>query len=1056
MSAAHPAAHGTEHAAQDDEETALLGVLRGRAQSEGGALHEAEADGDVGRGPRFTTSVSAPNLQAGRASVVARGAAHRRPSLLHGLSGHSTPVSSPAGRPGTAPEKYSWPASPASCSLGGGQTRCSRFTPEEKNCFRRNFTPSSSCEEKLAVYFRTTGLLRSSFAKDGLNQLPVQKGPFYHHPAYKERQKREASATDRHRGRRKDVGEAKVEHLPQEAITAAVLEEIFPRSPADAGANARARRSVDSGLDPDSPGAWTASASPESTPNGAPEPSVSGTAGRTGGLMLGFSGAGSPGLGDAALSTNLGLSVGGACGSSLQGSMQTPAGARGGAVAGALGGSLAGGGMAPAPPPMCEFRRQLLYRFPSVKAAFDVFATDLPNHPCTRKEWRRILARHGFPWPVILAGDGFLTSDEFHVAVEAAAPLRTLEDLRRRLLASGFGSMLQAIAILDDNGVSMRKRMALKEFQEQLSRLRITDPGEVASVFGMVCTDDSSGRYTISPGEVASALATVSPYLLLEDLRDRLVQKYKSVEKAFSDIDHERCGRIALREWMERVPRRFGLTENEASLAFRQIDINGNREITSFEFRVSLGLSEPLLYLEDLRRKVRQRYRSIQQVLEGAFAESTEDDPLRNCPVSLQKLQRLLAEVELDDEDAQMMFDIVDVDLRGSVTVREFLNGIIHFAPSVVLEDVRLAALQKHMRIEDAFDNGSSGGDRAAPLDFQTFRKLLEDASLLGGGVRVQAIFDLLDVKNDGTVSMGRLLAAMQTGAPGGGPGLPMPVQRALAEASPKANVEPIQRRANELRKQVRLGAAWCAETPQPVAQEAGEEGNAESREGSPESEAAVGGAGASPRSLVTPTGRDSLQARAVTPGSAAAALGARRGRAHLLGRRNAGRKHHRSQERSVGGHGAGAAGLAASRGTVSASALEEASGAAGVSASASAPRLRLTPHEVLAPYVENLAFRVYDPKKTSQASFTGTQTSWNGVWWTLTKSPGAGSEERLRIEKDLHAYFQSATYSLSHDVPLLQDKKGYHALHLATRAHHEALRPSRVLRERAKEMERT
>lgn len=130
---------------------------------------------------------------------------------------------------------------------------------------------------------------------------------------------------------------------------------------------------------------------------------------------------------------------------------------------------------------MEEFRVKILEKFTTIKEAFETFMKDLPDRPgtpapgehsektrnymfclqskvrqITKLELSRVLARHGFEWQSKQIRDtifdrldfksiGRVTMVGFYVIVEASAPVRNVEDLRRRWLASRFGSMNQAI-----------------------------------------------------------------------------------------------------------------------------------------------------------------------------------------------------------------------------------------------------------------------------------------------------------------------------------------------------------------------------------------------------------------------------------------------------------------------------------------------------------------------------------------------------------------------------------------------------------------------------------
>jgi len=75
-----------------------------------------------------------------------------------------------------------------------------------------------------------------------------------------------------------------------------------------------------------------------------------------------------------------------------------------------------------------------------------------------------------------LNGNGFIEVDEFHLAIQAVSPVHCLEDLRRRWLASGYCSMLQALEAMDETGERAYQRIGVAALGELLSRVRVEDP----------------------------------------------------------------------------------------------------------------------------------------------------------------------------------------------------------------------------------------------------------------------------------------------------------------------------------------------------------------------------------------------------------------------------------------------------------------------------------------------------------------------------------------------------------------------------------------------------
>jgi len=104
------------------------------------------------------------------------------------------------------------------------------------------------------------------------------------------------------------------------------------------------------------------------------------------------------------------------------------------------------------------------------------------------------------------------------------------------------------------------------------------------------------------------------------------------------------------------------------------------------------------------------------------------------------------------------------------------------------------------------------------------------------------------------------------------------------------------------------------------------------------------------------------------------------------------------------------------------------------------APRLRAQPQEELAKYMAKLdPSRIQEHKKFRQEDpIAGTQQSWGRLWQTLHSS--LDPKERFEMEKELLQYYQKASKSVSHDVPLLERSHSRHAIHRSVRAHSRAL----------------
>merc|ERR1740121_417662 len=282
----------------------------------------------------------------------------------------------------------------------------------------------------------------------------------------------------------------------------------------------------------------------------------------------------------------------------------------------------------------------------------------------SKKEWRRVLAKQGFEWAnkekdllfeeLDFLGTGHITLSDFHIAVEAAAPVRTLEDLRRRWIASGYHTMNSAVRTMGE-GISIQQRLTFEDFSAALQRVNVHDPSEHHAVYTAICSDRAGGK--VSLGELLAAIATVSPALLIEDIRHRLNRFFSGDwAKAYFELDMDRGGTIELHEFVAQAVKRLGLSADEAKKAFRQIDTDGSGTISREEFTCAITLAEPSLFLEDLRLKVRRCFRSILDGFSKKFGDPLSGEIKDDAPpMPCNKFQEVLQRLDIKEHETQML-----------------------------------------------------------------------------------------------------------------------------------------------------------------------------------------------------------------------------------------------------------------------------------------------------------------------------------------------------------------------------------------------------------------
>eukprot|EP00929_Paragymnodinium_shiwhaense_P026544 TRINITY_DN15781_c0_g1_i1.p1 TRINITY_DN15781_c0_g1~~TRINITY_DN15781_c0_g1_i1.p1 ORF type:complete len:1136 (-),score=238.54 TRINITY_DN15781_c0_g1_i1:93-3500(-) len=1102
--------------AQEAADRAEQALLEATICATAGAERALLGGGLSGSAPDLSQPVAAAE-RPGSSSLLARPRTSdseplgRRPSS-HADNRQSTAATetSRASTPFASTSLRAGSSSAASLKMGSG-----RFSQDELRGFRRVQTilataqRSVDCDQaKSESYFRMgVSATRSKYSERGLNNLPCLKGCFYTNRRAKSWTATTEEASKRGRQSRKMSGEdnagkkmrkLKEMLLPQEALTAMVLNEIYPRTPI--------RKD-----DPGSPLLGTDAATEEAGRVGEESPDrkapmVSFDGERSGELRLsesalqGESGGGMasrkhpPQLGDVgtpscsspptrsvrASIVNLGISIpdgssasrGGGGGMSVTATPSaasrsvpaTPSSTKRSKkiIVNTFGASQTGNTQddmteedikARNQAALLDFREMILEKFTSVSEAFETFAHELPRNTSdlSKKDWKKMLLKHHFEWPtrehrdavfanLDFAKDRRVPVMEFHIAVEAAAPVRTIEDLRRRWLASGYNSMSQAIAIMDDNGATTRRRLALWEFGELLCRVNVFGQDEHSALFTLVCTD-KTGR--VSVAELASAVSMVSPMLLLEDIRARIMALYKGdYEKAFRDMDNDKSDCLSRNEFLKVSQEKFHIVEVESQKFFRALDLDGCGEISRANFARALTLSDPSLLLEDLRLKIRQRWRSIERSLMYAFQDVLAAFPDREPQLNLKQFRKILCDVEMRELEANVLFELMDANQDDSLTVKEVTNGLRHFAPSTVLESLRLACCERFEDMHQVLEEKQI--DTAQTLDFAGFVEVLKHLEL-DVDVDIQDVFDLIDVKHDGAGSMGRLLAAMKAVGPGAHIRLTAEEQQTKAKREVRSELLPVQRLVGDIKTLVRLGNSPDLDTSK-AASESGPVGE-DYKSGNLNQLFAMkrGGSVSAAQTAVMASGSVKKQAPSTTPsGKGAQAVG---GASRSPGGADANAE---PMAGSAGGPGAPPTPGSGSTSGEGNGDEEDADGPKMMVRSASlpgdgrAPMIRTMPLEMLGDWATPLPAKV--PLKPSQKSPGDCQSTFEQVYHRLGRGNGKETVEILpngrSVKKELHGYFQDAAWHLSHDVPLHNHMQSRYDVHQKCQAHLDALKP--------------
>jgi hypothetical protein len=305
------------------------------------------------------------------------------------------------------------------------------------------------------------------------------------------------------------------------------------------------------------------------------------------------------------------------------------------------------------------------------------------------------------------------------VGIEAIAPVCNLETFRKRLLCLGFRTMMQAVKMMEsaEGDGTMRKPLNYHDFAVALRTVFIYDPAETNAIWEAV-RDPTDDRCSVS--EIAAGLGMVSPSFLLEELRERVLQRNQSGQAIWKSLfqwggpgldgteitpalqrdldrwwtakrykDHAVAERLlnelrergvdpeglrppgtAIAEFVESTVFQLGFSPSQAEKCYRLVDLDQNGDLEMGELFSAMNLAMPDVSLEDIRLTIRQRHRSIF----AAFAAASEkqyvgatslDDAAKFIP---DELAIFMEGVDIGLKDIKKLFSLIDAAGIGSLS----------------------------------------------------------------------------------------------------------------------------------------------------------------------------------------------------------------------------------------------------------------------------------------------------------------------------------------------------------------------------------------------------
>jgi len=459
-----------------------------------------------------------------------------------------------------------------------------------------------------------------------------------------------------------------------------------------------------------------------------------------------------------------------------------------------------------------EFRRRAIEANGSLADYFRFFDKD-SNAKLDPKEWGGMFKGAGTAGLVNyreariifelvdLNHDGTISLTEFFIALEGVAIITDIQGLRKRLVCLGYKTSMQLLNQLERD-VDPARALTLEEFGAVLCRIPVVEPEEHRVIFDNV-RDRGDPRSKASINDLMAALASVSPSFLIEEVAEKTYNRWQDPSQIWANIGPEWGeGNLEFQEFADTLMQKLGYSAYAAQKACRIFDVEKDGKVSRSELLSAIALARPSLYLEDFRRKVQQRYRSIEAAFREAF-EHLEGEELNNdedLKLNCDEFAQILESLDLNKRDTNRLFKLADAMETGRLTLYEFFRGVNLLVPGCIVEGIRLQALSRHTRIADAFRN--CGVSWTARLDYQAFFDLLQRLELHCEDIDL--VFDFFDCRTVGTVSVSEIVAALQSLTPGSKERLVVQERDRKVEKEVRSRLAPLHQTVNDLKHEVK------------------------------------------------------------------------------------------------------------------------------------------------------------------------------------------------------------------------------------------------------------
>lgn len=203
--------------------------------------------------------------------------------------------------------------------------------------------------------------------------------------------------------------------------------------------------------------------------------------------------------------------------------------------------------------------------------------------------------------------------------------------------------------------------------------------------------------------ELTQPSARTEGLLSIVEFRRRVLDQHRSLWQAFKDVEdylesqlrqgrssvagHGRAKRaLPLKDFVKAAAFLGGLEPHQATHFFSIMDADSNGSLTLDEFMDALSKMPPDVLLQDFRQRLLMKHTSISAALQEITAISDSPMDVHAARLGRQAFGTSLARLGVADIEAGALFQIIDSDASGDVSLGELLDALREVAPAVNLE----------------------------------------------------------------------------------------------------------------------------------------------------------------------------------------------------------------------------------------------------------------------------------------------------------------------------------------------------------------------------------